>query len=108
MTWKDVGDRTRFTATFRDLDSALFDGNVVLFKLKSPAGTETTYRYGVDAALTRVSLGVYRIEVPWTLKGTWHRRWEVLTIIDDPTSTLVASEAAVQVHTSAFASPILP
>lgn len=109
MAFKTVGSRSKYTGTFRDTDGALFDGAVVLFKIRPAAGgDEITYRYGVNAELERVSQGVYTCEVAWTVAGDWYIRWQVLAVEDDPSTALASHEKRVQVAATKFAQPILP
>lgn len=58
------------------LDGALTDPSGVLFKFQNPAGTETTYTYGVDGALVKDSTGIYHVDLSVTTKGVWAYRWE--------------------------------
>lgn len=106
---KDVGDRTKFTFTFTDMDDELFDAPVVLVKVRTPgsSGAETTYQFGVDAAVVRESEGVYSFEQPWTSNGSWTVRALAMADIGDPTSTMVAIERSISVRKSAFSTPIV-
>lgn len=104
---KDVGDRSKLTATFRDLDNAIFDPPVVIVKVKTPAGVESTYQYSLDAGVIRVSEGVYTFEQPWTTNGNWYVRFLAMADGDDIDSALVAYEFTARVVKSAFTTPIV-
>lgn len=108
MAFKTVGSRSKYTGTFRDTDGGLFDGAVVLFKIRPAVGDEVTYRYGVDSELVRVSQGVYTCEVTWTVAGDWYIRWQVLAVEDDESTGLASYEKRVQVAATKFTRPILP
>lgn len=70
-----VGDLVRVTGTFTTLAGAATDPTNVYFSFKTPAGTTTTYTYGVDAALVKSSTGIYYVDVNVTAAGNWYYRF---------------------------------
>jgi len=73
----DIGDSVRCSAVWTDADSTATDPDVVRFKLKTPAGTVTTYVYGTDSELVRDSVGNYHVDVDVTaIPGAWYYRFE--------------------------------
>ena len=70
----DKGDLVRCTGTFTNSAGTVVDPTVVLFKVKSPAGTTTTYTYGTDVEVVRDSAGVYHVDVDGNAAGQWYYR----------------------------------
>ena len=70
-----VGDRIRVSATF-EAAGLRTDPTTVVFKFKGPAGTITTWTFGVDGQLVKDAVGVYRGDIDVTAGGTWSFRWE--------------------------------
>lgn len=96
-----AGSTVRITGTFLDQDDTDTDPTVsVVFKIRSPSGTETTYTYGTDAELQRESTGDYTCDVRVTEGGRWLYRWEAQTTIG--TTAYVAGEGAIVVQRSDF------
>jgi hypothetical protein len=94
-----VGDRPRFTASFKRSDGTLMDPTGVVAKTRDPAGVETTFVYGTDSDLVRSSVGVYYIDVDLTTHGTW-------TIRCVGTGNLAgAEEISIIARRSEFANP---
>lgn len=58
------------------LTGALADPTAVTVKVKVPAGTITTYTYGVDSNLTRISVGVYHFLLTLSTTGQYYIRAE--------------------------------
>lgn len=77
MSTYDVGNKIRVTGTFTDpLNSdAAIDPTTVYCTVRSPAGVNTTYQYGVDSEITKSDTGVYYIDLPLTTTGNWSVRW---------------------------------
>lgn len=71
-----VGDAVRVNGEFRDQNNTLIDPPVLRFKFKKPDGTITTYVYGTDAQVVRVSTGIYFVLVDSNTYGDWKYRWE--------------------------------
>lgn len=62
MAIYDVGDVRRLRVTFTDIDGVVADPGAVTFALEDPRGLVTGYAHGVDAALVKVSTGVYHVD----------------------------------------------
>lgn len=71
----DVGDEIRVTGTFTNSAGTATDPTAVLFKVKNPAGTITTYTYGTDAELVKSATGVYYVDLDLATSGTWYTRF---------------------------------
>lgn len=72
----DYGETVRARNTYTDADTGdLADPLGVAVVLQEPDGTETTYTYGVDAELTKVSTGVYQLLIALTQAGTYKWNW---------------------------------
>lgn len=71
----DEGDLVRCSGAFTDSDGNATDPTVVLFKFQNPAGTETSYTYGVDAELVKDSTGNYHVDINANAVGTWYYRF---------------------------------
>lgn len=69
------GSLVTLVGTFRDASGALVDPGAVTFKVKNPAGTTTSYTYA-SGAVTKVSAGVYSLNVSVTAGGNWGYRIE--------------------------------
>lgn len=92
----DIGDKLRFTATFTNLAGAATDPTAVLFRMKLPAGTTTTYTYGSNAELVKSSTGVYYVEWTFSVADTHHYRFS-------GTGTVTAAdEGSVLIRRSKF------
>lgn len=70
-----VGDSPRLKGTFTDAAGAVVDPATVTFKIKNPYGTITTYVYGTDAQLVKLSTGIYYVDFDVTIAGTWFYRF---------------------------------
>jgi hypothetical protein len=91
----DVGASMRSRCYFR-VDGTLTDPTTVTFKFKNPAGTVTTWVYGVGAEVKKSATGSYWAVVPLDSAGSWYHRWE-------GTGTAKgAKERLVQVQPSKF------
>lgn len=73
---KDIGDTASVRATFTNLAGAVADPTIITFRAKSPAGVTTSYVYATDAEVVKESTGVYRLDLPCLLAGTYWVRWE--------------------------------
>jgi len=71
----DKGDLVRCTGTFTNGAGAGVDPTAVLFKVKMPGGTITTYTYGTGAEVVRDSTGVYHVDVDANAAGEWYYRF---------------------------------
>lgn len=71
-----VGQQIKIDATFTNLAGDVTDPTTITAKLRSPDGTITTYVYGTDAALTKVSTGLFRLLYTVAEEGEHH--WRML------------------------------
>jgi len=93
----DVGDRVRFSATFKDINGTAMDPTTITFKIKSPSGTTTTYVYGQNGELVRTGTGTYRVDFDMTEGGVWNYRWEgsgALVVAEEGQVTVKFSKVA--------------
>jgi hypothetical protein len=74
MATYDRGDLVRLTATF-SVSSVATDPTTVVLYVRSPTGALTTLTYGVDAAITKASTGVYRYDYSASAVGNVTFRW---------------------------------
>lgn len=70
-----LGDTVTFAANFQVAD-ADHDPTTVKFTIRNPTGIETTYVYGTDPELTKISVGDYEIELTLNISRSWHYEWE--------------------------------
>lgn len=77
-------------------DLTLVDPTTILFKVQTPAGTESTLTYGVDAAVVKSSTGKYYSDVTASQAGVWTYRWESSSTYG------AAREQTFQVRSSEF------
>jgi len=67
-----VGNAIVATLTFTTVSSgALTDPTTITAKTEAPGGVKTSYTYGVDAALTKSSTGVYLLTFTPDSAGVW-------------------------------------
>lgn len=71
----DIGDAIELKGTFKDADEAVADPTAVFFKMLEPDGTATSYTYGADPELEKVSDGVFR--VVWSAAKAGKHRWRL-------------------------------
>lgn len=67
----DVGDRVELELRFYNDDGALTDPTTTVAKVQNGNGTTTTYTYPDDAALARVSAGVFQLALTLDVPGMW-------------------------------------
>jgi len=94
-----VGDKPRVRATCADVDGMLVDPASLTVLVRDPEGFETSYTYGVDAEITRASLGVFDVFVDLTKPGDWFVRWKGAGSLQG------AEEVRIRARSSAFTSP---
>src|SRR3954452_24416899 len=95
----DVGDEVRCAVTFvNGLTNAPTDADVE-FKVKTPAGVETTYVYGTDANDVRDGVGQYHADVFINEAGVWRFRFVASGALR------AAVERAREARETAFADP---
>lgn len=75
MTSYDLGDVVRVTGTWTDSGGTATDPGTIAFTYTDPNGTATTLTYVTDAAVVKLSTGVYYVDVTANLEGTWFWRW---------------------------------
>jgi hypothetical protein len=91
----DEGELVACQVTFTNTASgAAVDPTTVTIKVRDPNGTLTTYTYAGDT-ITKVAVGVYKVEVPASIPGTWYYRAE-------STGSQSAKEAQFFVRPSKF------
>ena len=71
----DIGDLVKLDAKFVDEDGALTDPTATTFSIKVPAGTVTTYTYGVTADIVRDSTGLFHLDYSPTAEGIHYYRF---------------------------------
>jgi len=71
----DIGDVVRCLGTVTSSGTAV-DPGTVYAKFRNPAGSVTTYTYGVDAELVKSSTGVYYFDITIATEGTYYYRLE--------------------------------
>lgn len=64
-----IGDRVRFTATFRDSGGVLADPDTVTVTITDPVGAD------VPAAVVQDSTGVYHADVVVSVWGAYQCNW---------------------------------
>jgi hypothetical protein len=69
-----IGSMPRLSVTFA-VGGVATDPTTVTFKIKIPAGTITTYVYGVDSQLAKDSTGVYHVD--WTTAAEGIHAWRM-------------------------------
>jgi hypothetical protein len=69
----DVGDAVRTRVTFK-VDGTPTDPDTVTFKFMDSESTVTTYVLA-DPQVVKESTGIYHVDIPVDLSGTWHYRW---------------------------------
>jgi nitrogen fixation protein FixH len=94
------GSRPVFTVVFSDAEGLSRTATACVFKLRSPAGVETVYTYGVDSSVTNTATNTFRFECPkLLLDGDWYCRAVATAGFDAP------AEGRIYVERSAFTSP---
>lgn len=76
MKLYDKGDIVQVTGAFTNAAAAPQDPTAVVFRMVNPAGTVTSYTFGVDGQLVKDSVGNYHVDVDASVEGVWHYRWE--------------------------------
>lgn len=69
-----LGNLIRVSASFA-IAGVATDPTAVTCKVRTPAGTITTYTYGTDAALVRDDIGIYHVDVTASSAGIWDYRF---------------------------------
>lgn len=68
----------RLLGTFKD-GFTPFDPSVIRFKVLRPDGTQTTYTFGTDTNVVKLSTGHYACDLEATASGVWYYRVESVT-----------------------------
>jgi len=72
----DLNDTVGASVTFA-VASVATDPTAITFEARSPVtGTITSYVYGTDAELVKVSTGNYTVDIALSEPGRWWIRWE--------------------------------
>ncbi len=96
----DIGDKVTVSATFENASGVLTDPSTVVFILRSPSRTETTYTYGSSSEVTKTSTGVFAFAVPtFTEAGNWVVRAK------GTAGLITAGESIIRVTASNFVTP---
>lgn len=66
-----VGDLVRISSVWTNAAGSAVDPGTVLATYRNPAGTATTYTYGVDAELEKDSTGHYHVDINANAAGVW-------------------------------------
>lgn len=99
-----VGKKPTFTASFyAEATGALTNPSTVKFVTRNPAGTETTYVFGVATEVTNPSTGIFKFAMP-QLAASHVGQWSIRV---NGTGTVVTSdEATFEVLDTEFATPL--
>ena len=95
----DIGNQVDMVGVFTTSAGATVDPSTVLCLFQNPAGTETTYTYGVDAELTKLSTGRYQLRLTTAAAGNHFYRFK------GTAGVICAGESWFRVRASEFASP---
>ena len=68
--------RVRVIAKIKDLDGVLADPTTLVFSIKEPDGTTTSYTWITDDEMVRVDTGDFYIEWDATQSGLHKYRWQ--------------------------------
>ena len=71
----DIGDRRKLTCEIRDENETLVDPTTLVFTMKKPDATLTTYTYGTDAQLVRDSTGLFHVYWDCATAGKYFYRY---------------------------------
>lgn len=77
-----VGSQKGLGVIWSDENDVATDPTTVTFEFKTPAGTQTTYTYGVDAALVKISTGKYQVILTPSIAGIWTWRFAATGTIE--------------------------
>lgn len=87
------GDSVRIPFNTYDNNNSPADGTTVRIYLKNAAGTWTTYTYGVDSELTKLSTGSYQLLVyipnSATSTGAWKYEGAAIDASSNPLTVSV-------------------
>lgn len=92
-----INSPIRLQVAFRTDSSDLVDPPTVTLSTMSPACVQTTYSYGDDDEMSRISTGVYAADITPDESGMWSYRW-----VTTGTNTTTAIEGDFWVQESVF------
>ena len=76
FNYYNLGGYVRVWATFKDgATGGVIDPDTVKLSIKTPAGTVTTYTYGVDANVVKEDVGKYYTRIDANEPEFWWYRW---------------------------------
>jgi hypothetical protein len=102
METYDIGDLVRIGGSFQDaLTKLATDPTTLKLAIKNPAGVETVYVLGDDAAIVRDGTGEFHFDLLLTASETWHYRWRAAGAVT------AAEEGFIVVSESAFLNPMI-
>jgi len=92
----DIGDSPRFSVSFLNASTQPADPTGVVFSLRAPSGTRTTFTFGTDAEVVKLSVGNYYIDRIMDASGRWSWKWNGSGVLT------AAVEGSIYVNQSAF------
>jgi hypothetical protein len=98
------GTTMSLTAAFTDANGAPADPATVVFKTYSPWGIISTYTYGTDDNVSKVSTGNYAASFIADHSGRWRTRWEGT----DAIGNVIVIEDNFNVQRSRFEDDCIP
>ena len=79
-----VGGTARIDWTVKEnVNGDLVDPSIITFSVADPNGSTTSYTYGTDESLKRLSTGSYYISVPLSVSGVHTYKIQVLGGVAD-------------------------
>ena len=88
------GDLVRLRGAFTNAGDLPADPTVVTVRYRPPGGAIVQKVYGADPEVVRESAGIYHIDVPITVGGTWTYRWIGTGAVQTADETSFAAMAA--------------
>ena len=79
MNTYEYGTSPTITVTIKNAGGTIVDPATLTFKYKVEAGATTTYVYGTDAQLVKVTTGVYQVELLCETGGEWSWQYKATT-----------------------------
>jgi hypothetical protein len=76
MTEYYPNTRARIDCQIKNLSNAYTDPTQLIFKIEEPDGVETSYTWGIDAALVRTSAGRFYVDWDSTKSGVHKYQWQ--------------------------------
>lgn len=94
VTYWDINDKPRLKYTVLDADGVATDPSTVKLRVVSPGATTTNYTYA-GATITKLSTGVYYVDLLVQESGGWEFRWETTVPETAEEGSLVVRAATV-------------